>query len=165
VFAVFQNVSDNVFQEIFRQVNVIFQIIESHFWLYHPELGEMSGCIGVLGTESRPESINPSQSHGCSFCFQLPGNGKICFFTEKIFGIIHLSVFVSRNLVQIKGGNAKHFASTFCICSGDNRRIDIEKMIFMEKLMNSKTHCTSHPKNGTEKIGTEPKMCLFAKHF
>src|ERR1035438_5676506 len=33
---------DEVFQEVLGKIHVIIQVIESHFWLNHPELGKMS---------------------------------------------------------------------------------------------------------------------------
>ncbi|MDT4872086.1 hypothetical protein FQZ97_1072530 [compost metagenome] len=57
--AMLQGITDNVFDKALRQVHVIFEVKESYFRLYHPEFGQVTGGIGVLGPESRSEGIDP----------------------------------------------------------------------------------------------------------
>ena len=59
----------------------------------------------------------------------------------------------------------KHFTSTFCIGTSDDRRVHVEEMILVEELVNHKTHGTSHSENRPEKIGSESKMRLLTKNF
>src|SRR5690606_28610246 len=61
--------------------------------------------------------------------------------------------------------HAEHFASSLSIGTGNNRRVHVEELVFIEKLMNRETHRTSHTENRTEKIGTETEMCLLTQNF
>ncbi len=121
--------------------------------------------IGIFCTECRPESVHPAKPHGSGLRLKLSGNCQIGFSSKKILLVINSTIFGMWNMVQIKIGDLKHFAGTFRIRSGDNRGIDIIKLILVKKLMNSKTYLTAYPEYCPKKIGTETEVCLIAKHF
>ena len=60
VHTVVQSPLYTILDELFRQLHIIQNIVESHFRLDHPELGQVSRRIGVFRTESRTECINLS---------------------------------------------------------------------------------------------------------
>ncbi len=45
VFAMLKSIVDAIFYELFREVHVVGNLIESHLRLHHPELRKMSGCV------------------------------------------------------------------------------------------------------------------------
>src|SRR5690606_13664207 len=144
---VFENIADDVFQEIFCQVYIVLQVIEGYFRLHHPELSQVTCSIRVLGTECRPEGVHPAQSHSCSFCFKLARNGKVGFLSEKILSIVYFTFLISWNIVEVEIGNPEHLTGTFVICACDDRSIDVEEMVFIVEFVNGKTYGTSDPEH------------------
>ena len=45
LFAVFHNVSDDIFYHILSELHVILQISKSNFWLNHPKLCSVTSCV------------------------------------------------------------------------------------------------------------------------
>ena len=123
-------------QEFFGQDQHALKVHESHFRFDHPEFCQVTGCVGVLGTEGRPEGINIGEGQGEYLSTQLPGNGQTDIGSEKILVIIDLSVLGFWNLFQIKGGNVKHFTCPFGIIRGDDRGVDVKETPVLEKSMN-----------------------------
>ena len=58
IHTVVQSPLYTVLNELFRQLHIIQNIIECHFRLDHPKLGQMTRRIGIFCTKSRTERIN-----------------------------------------------------------------------------------------------------------
>ena len=69
VSAVVQCILNQVLKKFLGQVHVVFEVVKSHFGLYHPEFGQVTGRVRVFRPECWSESINLTQSHGKSFAF------------------------------------------------------------------------------------------------
>ena len=81
---VIQRPFHTIFDELFCQVHVVCNVVESHFRLNHPELCQVAGSVGVFGTERRTECVDSAQSSSCQLTFQLTGNSQTCLLTEEI---------------------------------------------------------------------------------
>src|SRR5690606_269141 len=84
---------------------------------------------------------------------------------EKVLFIIDITVFISRNVIDVEIRYAEHFPCTFCICPGNNWSVHVEELVLIKELVNGETFSTSYYENRTEKISTDTKMHLFAKNF
>ena len=71
VHVVVQSILDQVFQHFLCQIHVVVDVVEGHFRLNHPELGQVAGSVGVLSTEGGSKSINLAQCCGGQFAFEL----------------------------------------------------------------------------------------------
>ena len=59
------------FDEFFRQIHVIGNIIERNFRLNHPELRQVTGSIGVFRAERGSKRIDSTQRRSRKLAFQL----------------------------------------------------------------------------------------------
>ena len=147
-----------ILDELFRQLHIVQDIIESHFRLDHPELGQVARRIGVFRTESRTECINLSQSRSRQFTFQLSGNGQARLFTEEIVIINDRSVFILLQIIEVHGRHLEHLTRTFTVGSCDQRCMEIEEPSVMEKFMNGISHVMTNTEHRSECIRTWTEM-------
>ena len=56
-----------VLDKLLSDIHIVFDIVECHFRLNHPEFGQVTRCIRVFGTESRPKSIDIAQRSSAKF--------------------------------------------------------------------------------------------------
>ena len=57
-------------------------------------------------------------------------------------------------MVQIQGCHPEHFSSTFTVASGDQRRMNINKVAFIKKLMDGKRSQGTNTENRLKRIGS-----------
>ena len=57
-----------------------------------------------------------------------------------------------------KGGHGKHLPCPFAVGSGDNRSMDLNETLLMEKTMNGKAEDTPYPRDCTKSIGPGAKV-------
>ena len=158
IHTVVQSPLYTILDELFRQLHIVQDIIESHFRLDHPELGQVARRIGVFRTESRTECINLSQSRSRQFTFQLSGNGQARLFTEEIVIINDRSVFILLQIIEVHGRHLEHLTRTFTVGSCDQRCMEIEEPSVMEKFMNGISHVMTNTEYRTECIRTWTEM-------
>ena len=87
-----QGVTDDVLEEVFCEVLVVFGIVEGHFRFNHPELCQVACGVRIFRTESGSEGVNLSQSHGSQFPFQLTGNSQVGFTLKKVLAKVDFSI-------------------------------------------------------------------------
>ena len=165
VHAVVQSPLYTILDELFRQLHIVQDIIESHFRFDHPELGQVTRSIGVFRTESRAECINLSQSRSGQFTFQLSGNSQARLFAKEIIFINDRSVFILLQIVQVHGCHLEHLACTFTVRSCNQRCMEIEEPSVMEKFMNGISHVMTNTEHCTECIRTWTEMSDLTQEF
>ncbi len=84
VAAVVEGILDAVFQEVLGQVHVLVDVDERHFRLDHPELRQVAGCVGVLGTECGSEGVDGPQGGGSKLTLELAADGQGCGLAEEV---------------------------------------------------------------------------------
>ena len=115
VIAIIQCPPNTVFNEIFSQIHVVDDIIESNFRLNHPELCQVTRSIRIFSTESRTEGINSAQCRGSQLTFQLTGNSQTCLFAKEIIIINNRAVFILLQVIEILGSNLEHLTGSFTV--------------------------------------------------
>ena len=70
-----QCITDDIFQQVLREVHIVKYVIKSHLRFYHPELRQVPCSIRILRPESWPECIHLAERHRTQFSFQLPAHG------------------------------------------------------------------------------------------
>ena len=115
VLAVVQGPSHTIFDKVFLEIHQLGQVDESNLWLNHPELGQVTWCVRVLGTERRPEGINLPQSRGSQLTFQLSAHRETGHLAKEIIFVAHLSIFPLFQIIEVLRGHLKHLASAFSV--------------------------------------------------
>ena len=154
-----QNIVDDVFDHSLCQLHVILEVCKSDFRLNHPELRRMSCSIGVLGSESRPEGVHVSKRQGKSLRFQLSAYGQASFLAEEVFTVVDLALFCSWRILHIQGGDSKHLSSAFTVAARYDRRVDIDKVVILEELVNSIRYQRSDSEDSREGIAPRSQVC------
>ncbi len=151
VHAVVQGVLDQVFYEFLGQDHVVFQLVEGHFRFNHPELGQVAGCIGILGAEGRTEGVDFTHGRGTQFAFQLAADGQGSLLAEEILAEIHFAVVLG-HVLEVHRGHLEHIACTFGVAFGDERGIQIDEALVVEELVDGEGHGVTDAEHGTEGI-------------
>jgi hypothetical protein len=149
---------DKIFDEGLGEVHVVLEIVEGHFGFDHPEFCEVPGRIGVLGPEGRAEGVNVGECHGAQFPFELAADGEVGGAAEEILAEIDRAVFMAGWVVKREGAYAERFTGAFCIGSGDNRRVEVDKSFLVEKLVNGKGQRVADAEDSAEGLGPESQM-------
>ena len=161
IHAVIECPADAVLNKVLCQLHVFFYFVECHFGFNHPELRQVTRCVGIFSAECWSECINCSQRHSGKFAFKLSRNGEIGRFAKEIVAVIHFSILGQLDIFQVKRSNLKHLSGTFGIRSSDNGRVEIEKSTVVKEFMNSNGHVVTNAEHSSKRIGTGAQMRYF----
>ena len=150
-----QSPTHTVLDEVLCQIHIVVDVVESHFGLNHPELGQMARRVGILCTERRPESVNGSQGRGTQLTFQLPGYGQRSRLAEEIVGIVYLPLVVFLQVIEVLRSHLEHLSGSFAVAGRNNRCMEIEKAVLMEVTMDGHRHVMADTEHRTERVGTQ----------
>ena len=118
----------------------------------------MTGGVGILGTESRSESIYVLECKSISLYIQLSAYGQVYRLTEEVLGVIHFAVFCLRYIVHIQSGHLEHLTGTLTVTAGDQRSMHIDKSSLHEEGMDRISDQGSDTEHCLESIGTCSQM-------
>ena len=163
--SVFKDIGDDILNHVLCQAHIIRKIGKGDFRLDHPELCRMAGCIGVFGAEGRTEGVDVAECHGVGFAVQLAGNGQVGGLVKEVLAVINFAVLCQGRICHIQRGNLEHFAGTLTVGAGNQRRMNIDKAAFLEKLMNGESSQRTNAENSLERVGARTKMRQGAKVF
>jgi hypothetical protein len=85
---VVEHVADDVFQEILGELHVAREVAERHLGLDHPELGEVSRRVRVLGAEGGAEGVDVAEREREDLAFELAADGEVGGFSEEIRAVV-----------------------------------------------------------------------------
>ena len=71
IAAVVECITDAVLYELLGEVHVVGNVVEGHLRLNHPEFGEVTRSVGVLGAEGRAEGVDFTEGRGAELAFKL----------------------------------------------------------------------------------------------
>jgi len=132
----------------------------------------MSAGVRVFSSESRIEVVDVA--HGASVVFkgQLSGDSQESRSLEEVLGVVDgflivngldlLDAFVG---FRQDGGDLEHFSSTFTIRGGDNRSVDIQKALALEKDVSSLGKRVSDSDHGRDVLGSGSQVSDFSQIF
>ena len=158
VHAVVKGVLYKVFYELLCKGHVVVNVVERHFRLYHPELCQVAGSVGVFCAEGRTEGVD--FAYGCcsKLAFKLAAYGKGSLLAKEILAEVYFTV-VYGYVCKVHGSNLEHIACTLCVRLGDKGSMKIYKTLVVEEFMDGKGHCVTDTKDGTEGVCPEPHVC------
>ena len=133
-----------VLDELLCQIHILLDLKESYFGLDHPELCEVTRCIGVLRAERWPEGVDTTKCQRSHLTLELTRYGERRMTSEEVFLIVDLTVFGTWEVVQVECRDLEHLPSTFGITRRDQRRVHIEEATLMEERMDSDRHVVTH---------------------
>ena len=139
------------------------QLVEGHFGLDHPELGQVAGGVGVLGPERGAEGVDPAQRHGRQFAFELARYGEVGLLAEKVLGEVHRAVGGAGRVLGRQRGYAEHLARALGIGAGDDGRVDVVKAVVVEVLVDGERQRVAHAQHRAKGVGAGPQVGNFAQ--
>ena len=153
-----QDEADDVFQHVLGQVHVVAQVGEGDLRLDHPELGSVALGVGIFGAEGRAEGINRVEGQAKAFDVQLAADGQVGLLAEEILAEIDHFLFIPGRVFQVQGGDAEHLPGAFAVAAGDDRRVHVDEVAFLEKTVDGVGQQAAHPEDGHEGIGARPQV-------
>ena len=164
-FTIGEHIGDDPLQESLGQIHVVSQLEECRLGLDHPELGQMPRGVGVFRTERGAERVNFAQCRGVDFAFQLTRHGQVRGTIEKVLREVDRSLGIAGNIGRVERGDAEHLARPFAIARRDDGRVDVEKAVFLEKIVDRTTDAIANTHHGPERIGARTQMGPLAELF
>ena len=152
--SVLQGEAYDVFDHVFHDLHVAFQVAESHLGLDHPELGGVACGVGVFSSEGGSEGVHVSESQGEDLRLQLAGYGQVHGLAEEI----HLAVLCSGDVVQVQGGHSEHLACALSVGTGDDGCVNVYEASLLEELMDGVGHHGAHSEHSAEHVCSGPQI-------
>ena len=84
-------------------------------------------------------------------------------FVEEVEFVVQFFDLVFGNVLHVHRGDLKHLAGAFTVAGRDHRRIDVQKAIFLEELMDRVRDAVANASNCAEGVGSRTKVSPFAK--
>ena len=151
-----------ILNKVFFGVHQVVKVDESHFGFNHPELCKVTRRVAIFGSEGWPEGVNLPQGRCSKLAFKLSAHGKASHLAEEVVAIVHLSVLVFLQVVQLFRCNLEHFACPFCIASSDDGRMEIEETMVVKILMDGNGHIMAYTHHSSESVGAQTKVRMLA---
>ena len=136
---VFQDKLDAELHISFGTLHHIEHISKSKFWFDHPELSNVTTCVRIFSSKSGTEGVDVGKGTTEVFNSQLARDSQVSNFLEKLFSVVNFSFNLRNILNQARfrknSGDLEHLSGTLAVCSCDERSMDVEETIVLEKLM------------------------------
>ena len=136
--AVIEHVANRVFQKLLGQLHVVFELVEGHLRLDHPELGQVARRVAVLGAKGWAEGVNLRERQGEDFSFELAADGEKSRLAEKILLPVDFAVGRARRLLQVQRRHAEHLTGAFAVRRRDDRRLHVNKVALLKETCGSR---------------------------
>ena len=115
--------------------------------------------IGLFRTEGRSKGVHLAEGHRHAFGLQLAGNRQRCVLLEEVLAVVNSAILCTGQILWVQCRDGKHLACPFAVAPGDERRVGIDKAIFIEEFVNRIGRCTAHTECRAERIGARAQMC------
>ena len=165
LLAVLQRIANQILQEILSELHIVHQVVERNLRLDHPELSQVARGVRILSTESGTEGVDLTHRQSTQLTLQLTRYGQVARLAEEVLRVVHRTLLVTRNVVQVHCGYVEHCACTLAVRAGDQRCMQIEEASIIEVLMNCVSHCVADTQNCTEGVGTGTQVSDLAQEF
>ena len=138
--AAFERAANDVTDECFLEVHVVVRVRERHLGLDHPELGQVTAGLRLLGPEGRPEAIDLAERRTGAFDIQLPGLRQ------------------ERALAEVVGLEER--SRGFADRAGQNRRVDTHEITLVEEVVDRLLDLGAHPEPGPLHVRPQPQVTV-----
>ena len=152
VAAMLHHIADDAFNHRLGAVHIVAQVGKRQLRLNHPELGGMARRVGVFGAEGGAEGVHVAHSGCHRLGFQLAGHGQIGAAAKEVLRKVHFSIFGAGDVVKIHCGDAEHLTRALAVGTRDNGRVNINKALLLEKLVDGIGGGTAHAERCTKGI-------------
>ena len=85
--------------------------------------------------------------------------------SEEILRIVHLALFVLRDVVEVKRCHLKHRAGTLAVARCDERRVEIEETTVVEEFVDCISQRVAYAEHRAESVCARTQMSLLAQEF
>ena len=156
--AILENVANGIFEKLLGNAHVVLQVIERHFWLNHPEFGQMAWCVAVLGAEGGPKGINFGKIQGKYLGLHLAADRKICGSTKKVLLPIYVTVSGPGDILQIQRGDVEHLTGALAIGGGDDWGLDVDEVPLLKEAVYGVGEDVAHAEGRAEGVTADPEV-------
>ena len=125
----------------------------------------MTWGVGVLGTESRAESIDGTEGHGAEFAFELSGDSEAGGLAEEVVTVVDFAVRAFLQVVEVFRGDLEHLTGAFAVAGSDEGRVEIEEAVLVEVVVHGHGHVVADAEDRAESIGAQTQMGVLAHVF
>src|SRR5262249_33206550 len=119
--------------------------------------------VRVLGAEGRAEGVDLAERAGENLGFELAANRQIGRTAEEVLAVVDLALVVARQLAEVERGDAEHLAGALAVAGGDDRRMDVEKTLFLKEFVDGSADTVADAGHGAEGVAARPQMGLLAQ--
>jgi hypothetical protein len=161
VAALVQQRGEDVLEERLRQVGVGRQVGEGDLGLHHPELGEMTAGVAVLGAERRAEGVDLGEGEAIALDVQLAADGEEGLLAEEILAEVSTAVGrprQRRGVGDVERADAEHLAGALGVAGRDDRRVHPEKAVLVKVAVHGHAQAMTHAGHRAERVRARPKV-------
>lgn len=129
----------------------------------------MPACVWHLCSESWPECVHIWQSTAEVLNCQLTWHSKVGLLLEELFWVIDSSLNLRDILDQATFWqnccHLEHLSGSFTISCSDQRSVDIQETIVLEKLVGCISQIVLDSENWTQSLGSRSQMSNISQSF
>jgi hypothetical protein len=131
--------------QVLREHHDVVEIGESHLGLHHPELGEVTPRLRLLGAEGRPEAVDLPQGHAGGLEIELARLGEIGLAVEVV------------RLEECGGSLAGR--------RREDRAVDADEAVVVEEVADRLDDLVAHAQRGHLPLGAQPEVAVVEEEF
>ena len=165
VGAMVEGIFHAIFDEVFGELHVVFDVVEGHFGLDHPELRQMARSVGVFGAECGAEGIDAAEGRCSELAFELAGDGERRHLAEEILRIVDRTVFELGKVVERQGRYLELRSGAFTVGGRDQRGVEIVEAAVVEEFMHGESEGVAYAEHSPEGVGARAEVGLFAQEL
>ena len=149
--ALLHHVGDDVLDHLGGNLDDVGQLGKGHLRLHVPELGHVTGSVGVFGAEGGAKGVDLTKGHGRHLALQLTGDGQTRTATEEVVGVVLLGGLIL--VGPADGGHLEHLAGALAVAGSDEGGVHVDIVALLEIAVDGGGHHATHTENRIERIG------------
>ena len=117
----------------------------------------MAGRVGILSAKCRPKSVDLAHRAGKTLDLQLATDRQVSWLAKEILGVIDLALR-SWQFFKVERCRPKHRAGAFTIAGRNDWRMNVEKSLLLEEVVNRPAGAIPDAGDRPEGVGSRPEM-------
>jgi hypothetical protein len=139
-------------------VGVVVEVGEGDLRLDHPELGEVTRRVGVLGPEGRPEGVDLRERLAVGLDLELSRDREEGGSSKEVLAVVDLAGVVTRQVHEVERRDAEQGAGALAVAAGDDRRVDPGEAVLVEVAVDRPGQGVPHAGDRPEGVGPRPQV-------
>mmetsp|Transcript_77666 Transcript_77666/g.130350 ORF Transcript_77666/g.130350 Transcript_77666/m.130350 type:complete len:603 (-) Transcript_77666:22-1830(-) len=156
--ALLQHVRDAIPQEVLGQIHEALLVDKPDFRLDHPELGKMSGGVGVFRPERWAKGVHVRQTSSVGFHVQLPGHCEHRLGPEKVLRIVGIGLAQER-------AHRETLPGALAVVGREDRGVHVLKVAVLEKLVDRKRGLVADAHDARHNVGPHAQVRVRPQHL